>query len=258
MRVAVAGGTGTVGQKVVDALRSAGHEVRVLARSTGVDLVTGAGLTDSLESVAVVVDVVSAPVTSRRKSVAFFEKTTTNLLAAERAANVTHHLALSIVGVDRVDLGYYLGKRKQEELIRHADVPWTILRSTQFHEFPAQLTDRVRSPVLPVPVMTTQPVAAREVAAALVELALAPPSGMASELAGPDVAQLPDLVRRLLQAEGSHRLVVPVRLPGRTGRAMAAGGLLPAQGGRRGTQTWSAWLAETRPNAPSALPSEST
>jgi uncharacterized protein YbjT (DUF2867 family) len=258
VRVAVAGGTGTVGQKVVDVLRRAGHEVSVLARSTGVDLVTGEGLTDSLQAVAVVVDVISAPVTSRRKSIGFFERTTTNLLAAERAAHVTHHLALSIVGVDRVDFGYYSGKRKQEELIRHADVPWTILRATQFHEFPAQLADRFSSPVLPVPVMTTQPVAAQEVAAALVDLALGPPSGFASELAGPDVQHLPDLVRRQLHADGSHRFVVPVRLPGRVGRALAAGALLPTDGGRRGTQTWSDWLAETRPNAPTGVsPTES-
>lgn len=251
--VAVAGGTGLAGQNVVGILQSAGHQVRILARSTGVDLVTGEGLPAALRGVDFVIDVVNAPVTGRRKSEAFFETTTSNLLAAERDAGVRHHVALSIVGIDRVDFGYYFGKRKQEQLIRDADVPWTILRATQFHEFPAQLAARARGPVLPVPVMTTQPVAAVEVANALVELALTAPSGMAPELAGPEVHQMPDLARRLLHARGVRRLVVPVRLPGRVGRAMADDGLLPADGARRGTQTWSQWLDETTPRARASL-----
>jgi uncharacterized protein YbjT (DUF2867 family) len=253
LRVAVAGGTGVAGQNVVEAVHGAGHRAHILARSAGVDLVTGEGLSAALQGVDVVIDVVNAPVTSRRKSEAFFERTTANLLAAEQNAGVTHHVALSIVGADRVDFGYYFGKRKQEQLIQDSNVPWTILRATQFHEFPAQLAARVRGPVLPVPVMTTQPVAAAEVAKVLVELALAAPSGVAPELAGPEVHHMPDLARRLLHAQGLRRFVLPVRLPGRVGRAMADAGLLPADGARRGVQTWAQWLHETTPAHPASL-----
>jgi uncharacterized protein YbjT (DUF2867 family) len=244
-QVAVAGGTGAVGRHIVDALTQAGHKVTVLARSTGVDLLASEGLVAALGSVSVVIDVSNSPASSRRKAVEFFDRATTNLLSAERQAGVRHHVALSIVGIDRVDLGYYLSKRRQEELVRAGDVPWTILRATQFHEFPAQLADRVPGPLLPVPTMTTQPVAAREVAQTLIELALAEPTGQITELAGPEVHQMPDLARRLLRARGAHRAVLPIRLPGRLGRALAGDGLLPTDGARRGTQTFSDWLNET-------------
>jgi uncharacterized protein YbjT (DUF2867 family) len=248
MHVAVAGGTGVVGRLVVQALGRAGHEVTVVARSAGVDLMTGQGLREALEPVSVVLDVANAPGSSRKTSVEFFERSTRNLLDAEGRADVRHHVALSIVGCDRVDLGYYLGKRRQEELVRTGDVPWTILRATQFHEFPAQLAERVRGPVLPVPTMMTQPVAAREVAQLLADLAPAEPSGETIELAGPDVHRMPDLARRLLRARGSRRIVVPVRLPGRVGRDLAGGRLLPTDG-RRGTQTFDEWLAQQRTSA---------
>lgn len=243
-QVAVAGGTGVVGRHVVDALTQAGHEVTVIARSTGVDILASEGLPTALESVSVVIDVTNSPASSRHKAVEFFDRVTTNLLAAERQVGVRHHVALSIVGIGRVDLGYYFGKRRQEERVRAGDVPWTILRATQFHEFPGQLADRVRGPLLPVPSMTTQPVAAREAAQVLMELALAEPAGRITELAGPEVHRMPDLARRLLRARGSHRAVLPVRLPGRVGRALAGDGLLPMDGGRRGTQTFSDWLNE--------------
>lgn len=249
VQVAVAGGTGVVGRLVVEALRRAGHEVTVVARSAGADLVTGEGLLAALQPASVVVDVANSPVTGRKKSVAFFERATSNLLAAEAKVGVGHHVALSIVGVDRVDLGYYLGKRRQEELVRGGSVPWTILRATQFHEFPAQLAERVRGPLLPVPSMRTQPVAAREVAQVLTELALADPVADTIELAGPEVHRMPDLARRLLRARGSRRLVAPLRLPGRVGRDLATGGLLPTDG-LRGTQTFGQWLAEGDGAAP--------
>ena len=249
MRVAVVGGTGVVGRHVVDAVTEAGHEPVVVARSRGVDLVSGAGLATALKRADVVVDVANAASSSRRRASAFFEQATANLLGAEQAAGVGHHVGLSIVGVDEVDFGYYVAKRRQEELVRAGSVPWTLLRATQFHEFPAQLADRMKGPLLPVPTMTSQPVAAREVARFLVELALAAPSGTTSEIAGPEVHRMPDLVRRVLRARGARRLVVPVRLPGRVGAAMAGDGLLPAGEGRRGTQTFAEWLRETRGRA---------
>ena len=196
--MAVAGGTGVVGRKVVGALREQGVEVRVLSRATGVDLVTGVGLDRALDGVTAVVDVANTSTTNARRSLAFFEATTTNLLRAARRAGVDHHLALSIVGIDRVDLGYYAGKRRQEQLVRAGEVPWTILRATQFHEFPAQVLSVTRKgPVAVVPRMRSQPVAARTVGTHLVDLAESRPGGTV-ELAGPDVHELPALARRWL------------------------------------------------------------
>lgn len=193
MRVAVAGGTGVVGRHVVSLLRERGSEPVVLARSQGVDLLTGAGLEQQLTGVEAVVDLSKVTTTSRRRSIGFFTGTTGRLLEAGRRAGVRHHVALSIVGVERVELGYYAGKRAQEQLVLTGPVPGSVLRATQFHEFAGQLLDRVRGPVAVIPRMLVQPVAACEVARALVDLAAAPPVGMAPELAGPQELELVEL-----------------------------------------------------------------
>jgi uncharacterized protein YbjT (DUF2867 family) len=241
-KMAVAGGTGVVGRHVVARLTEAGHEVSVLARSTGVDVYSGAGLPGALDSVTAVIDVANTSTSRRRAAVDFFDRATRNLLAAERAAGVAHHVVLSIVGIDRVNLGYYHGKRRQEELVRGGDVPWTILRSTQFHEFAEQVAARLPGPVLPVPSMATQPVAAGEVAQLLAELAGAEPAGDTPELAGPEVLTMPDMVRRLLRARGSRRPVLPIPAPG---RLWPADGLLPQRPHRTGEQTFAEWLARS-------------
>jgi len=241
-RIAVAGGTGVVGRHVVDRCRELGHSPVVLARSSGVDVTTGAGLPDALAGVDSVVDVTNVSTVARRKAVAFFETATTQLLAAEQAAGVAHHVVLSIVGIDRVDFGYYLGKRRQEELALAGPVPATVLRATQFHEFPGQLIDRGGAVAI-VPRMLTQPVAAREVAEALVDLAVGAPAGFVAELAGPEQHLMADLVRRVRDARGSRRPVLAVRLPGRTGAGLANGGLLPDPDATIGRQTFAEWLA---------------
>ena len=242
-RVAVAGGTGLVGRLVVEALRERGREVVVLARAAGVDLVSGAGLDAALDGVRAVVDVSNVTTSRRAAAVGFFEAATRHLLAAGERAGVRHHVVLSIVGIDRVPIGYYAGKRRQEELALAG--PTTVLRATQFHEFAGQLLDRSplggRLPV--VPRMLVQPVAAREVAAALADLVPAGPAGRVPDLAGPQQEQMADLVRRLLRARGSRRPVLGVPLPGRAGRAAAGGGLLPEGPGPRGTETFDAFLA---------------
>lgn len=239
----MAGGTGLVGRHVVAAVTSLGHEPAVLARSTGVDLVTGSGL--SLAGVDAVVDVTNVGTASRQRAVSFFEAVTTHLLAAEAAAGVRHHVVLSIVGIDRVDTGYYAGKRRQEELALAGPVPVSVVRATQFHEFAAQWLARARGPVVPVPRMLMQPVAAREVGAALAAVAAGPPQGRAPEVAGPATVDLVDAVRRVLAARGEQRVVVPLALPGASGRAMRTGGLVPADGLARSGQTFEEWLAET-------------
>ena len=152
-RIAVAGGTGVVGRHVVEALAAAGCEPVVLARSTGVDLVSGAGLDAALTGARAVVDVSNVATQRRSASVGFFTAATSALLAAGARAGVRHHVVLSIVGVDRVDTGYYAGKRRQEELVLAGGVPATVLRATQFHEFADQVLAIARGPVAPVPSM---------------------------------------------------------------------------------------------------------
>jgi uncharacterized protein YbjT (DUF2867 family) len=255
MRIAVAGGTGVVGRWVVDAVAASGPEPVVLARSRGVDLRTGHGLDAALAGADAVIDVSNVTTTGRRRATGFFTAVTERLLSAGRRAGVRHHVALSIVGVDRVPYGYYIGKRHQERLVLAAGVPGTVLRATQFHEFARQILDRgTWGPVGLVPRMRVQPVAAGEVAEALVSLAMGAPVGMAPELAGPEEHDLADLCRRVAEAVGRPRLVVPVRLPGRAGCAMADGGLLPTGPGPRGTQTFDQWLAATGGRFPTTPP----
>ena len=245
MRVAVAGGTGVVGQHVVRVLEGAGHEAVVLARSRGVDVTTGAGLDAALSGADAVIDVTNVASTAKKASIAFFEAATRRLLDSGQRAGLRHHVALSIVGCDRVDFGYYFGKRRQEELVLNGPVPASVLRATQFFEFAEQFLAPSRMPVTVVPRMRTQPIAAREVAAALVALAAGPAVGRAPELAGPREEQMVDMVRRLKRLRGARRLVVPLTLPGRTGRAMTGGALLPTGPGPRGRQSFTDWLSAT-------------
>ena len=242
MRVAVAGGTGVVGRRVVEALSAAGHSTVVLSRGRGVDLVTRKGLARAVSGAEVVIDVSNVITTRRAKSVRFFETATANLLEAARSSGVRHHVVLSIVGVDRVELGYYEGKLRQEQLALSGPVPATVLRATQFHEFADQVLERVPGPVALVPRQLIRPVAAADVASELVAVALGEPQGLAAELAGPEEHQLVDLARRVLRSRGQHRPVIGVRLPGKGGRAMAAGGLLPGAGARFGKQTFDEWI----------------
>jgi uncharacterized protein YbjT (DUF2867 family) len=245
MRVAVAGGTGLLGRLVVAELTRAGAEPVPLARSRGVDLTTGAGVDQALAGAEAVVDVSNVTTSSGRASVRFFTAATTTLLAAAARAGVGHVLTLSIVGADTIDFPYYRGKRRQEELLAAGPVPWTLLRATQFHELPEQLLDRLPGgPVVPVPVMASQPVAAREVAAHLVTLVGRPPAGVTTPMAGPEPWAMTEMVRRVLATRGRRALVVPLRVPGRAGRAMAGGGLVPAEPVVRGRTTFAEHLQE--------------
>lgn len=247
MRIAVAGGTGVVGRYVVDAATTAGHEPVVLARSRGVDFVTGRGLAQALDGVDAIVDVANIATLSRRPATEFFTAASRQLLAAGRAVRVRHLVTLSIVGVDRVGMGYYRAKLRQEEIVLGGEVAATVLRATQFHEFADQTLSRVPGPLAITPRMRVQPVAAREVAARLVEIAVGEAQGRAEDFAGTEVHELVDLARRVSAARGLRRPVIPVRMPGSTGRAMATGGLLPEGSGPRGSVTFDQWLAEQAP-----------
>ncbi len=241
MRIAVVGGTGVVGRKAVEAVRAVGHEPLVLARSTGVDVTTGAGLVEALDGAGAVIDTSNVTTNSSKKAVAFFDAATRNLLAAAAKTATAHVVVLSIVGIDRVPFGYYAGKLRQEQVLAESGVPYSILRATQFHEFAGQVLDRVPGPIALAPKMRTQPVAAAEVGQVLAELAGGPAIPM-TQLAGPQEEYLPDLIRRLLRARGSRRPVWPVRLPGKAGTAMATGDNLPTGDYRHGTQSFQEWL----------------
>jgi len=247
MKIAVVGGTGLTGGHVVAQLLAAGREVSIVARSRGVDLITGSGLDTALAGADVTIDVTSVTTIKGKESVNFFTTAGSNLLAAAEKAGVGHHIALSIVGVDRVKYGYYDGKLRQEELVRAAPIPWTILRATQFHEFAGQFLERIPGPFALGPRLRTQPIAVAEVAQHLVDLAGQEPRQMAPELAGPRVELLSDRVRRLLHARGQHRPVVPLWMPGAGFRAIAEGGLLPEGPGPRGKQSFDEWMAEKYP-----------
>ena len=236
-----------MGSHVAEIVRERGHEVVVLTRSGGVDVLTGSGLAAALEGADAVIDVVSVDTLDAKTSIAFFEATTRTLLDAEAAASVRHHLALSIVGIDRAPEGYYAGKLAQERLIENGPVPWTILRATQFHEFAAQIFDSAKvGPLHVAPRMRTQPIAAREVAARLVSLAEAPPAGRVRDLAGPREESLPAMMRGWARARGSRVWIPAVPLPGALGRAQRDGSLLPGPDADLGVQTFAEWLESVR------------
>ncbi|WP_448808970.1 SDR family oxidoreductase [Agromyces bauzanensis] len=244
MKIAVAGGTGTVGHHVVDVVREQGHEPVILTRSAGIDLITGDGLARALAGVDAVIDVSSTKTLSDAESREFFGTVTRNLLDAEAAAGVGHHVALSIVGVDLAPYGYYAGKVLQEQLVETGPVPWTILRATQFHEFASQLYGRITlGPFVLVPSMQSQPVAAREVAERLVALATDAPAGRVADLAGPRVERMADMVRRYAKAAGKPARIIQMPLPGAYGKAMRVGTLLAKPGADRGVQTFDEWVA---------------
>jgi uncharacterized protein YbjT (DUF2867 family) len=247
MNIAVAGGTGAVGRFVVSIARERGYRVGVLSRADGVDLVTGEGLPEALEGVDTVIDVASIQTLSAKASVQFFSATTRNLLRAGKAAGGQHHLALSIVGAEKAALGYYAGKLAQEQLVSMGDVPWTILRATQFHEFAQQVLARSSvGPVALVPRMATQPVAAREVAEALVDAAEAGPQGRVTDLGGPRVEQLVDMVRAYAGKSGQRKRVLGFTAPGRLWHAMRSGALLAEPGAAVGRQTFQEWLEASK------------
>lgn len=253
MKIVVIGGTGLIGRRTVELLQEKGHEVLAAAPSTGVNAVTGEGLADALRGADVVVDVPNAPSFEDDAVRAFFERSATNLVAAEKEADVRHHVLLSIVGADRMpDIGYMRAKVLQEGIVRDSGVPFTIVRATQFFEFIGALADGatqdgrvVLSDVL------MQPIAAADVSAVLAEVAEAEPLNDVVEVAGPEPLRLDDLARRLLAARGDGREVVTDPSAGYYGGTVDDRSLTPGNdprvtGQRYGTTTFSHWLEQGR------------
>ncbi|WP_309103995.1 3-beta hydroxysteroid dehydrogenase [Microbacterium sp.] len=240
-----------MGAHTVAAARAAGHDVVVLSRSQGVDVVTGRGLADALVGSDAVIDVTNVSTLSGAKARAFFETATRHLLASETAAGVGHHVALSIVGIDGIDRSHYAGKLAQECAVSAGDVPHTIARVAQFHEFAGQVLATMKGPIAVIPKALIRPVSAREVGAHLVRLAAAGPVGRAPDLVGPRDEELADIVRRQLAFDGIRRPVLSVRLPGVYGRGLASGSLRGRADALRGEVTFDEWL-RSEDHAPAA------
>ncbi len=249
MRIAIAGGTGTLGRHVTGELVARGHEVRVLHRSSKdfpVDLATGAGLGAALDGCDVVVDASNA--SSPRRARQVLVEGSRQLLAAEQKAGVRHHVCVSIVGCELVPMGYYKVKVEQEQVVEQGAVPYTIVRATQFHELAAMTLDAVgRWRVLPLPALRLQTVAAAEVGTAVADVAVAAPRRGRVQVAGPEVLTGRDLARSWKSVTGRSAVLVTLPLPGKLGRVLRAGGLTAEHADVRGTTTFAEWLRARTP-----------
>jgi uncharacterized protein YbjT (DUF2867 family) len=210
MKIVVIGGTGLIGSKTVAILRQGGHEVVAAAPATGVNTITGQGLKEALAGTQVVIDLANSPSFEARAVLEFFETSGRHLLAAEAAAGIRHHVALSIVGADRAhDNGYFRAKVAQEKLIETSGIPYTIIRSTQFLEFLGTIADSsADGNIVRLAPGLFQPIAADDVAAIVADVALAAPRNGIVEIAGPDRTPLSEIVARYLKAVGDPREVV--------------------------------------------------
>lgn len=247
--VLVTGGTGTLGGHAVPLLRAAGRTVRVLSRrgredTDGVeyvtgDLMTGEGVDAALAGVGTVLHLAGGPKGD--------DEATRTLVRAARAAGVRHLVYISVIGADRVPLAWLRTKRDAERAIADSGIPWTTLRAAQFHDLTLTMVEKMtKLPVLPVPGgLRLQPVDSAEVAARMVELALGEPAGRVPDMAGPAVYDIAELARPYLELLGrKSRLRMPVRIPGKAGKAYRAGANLTLEGAETGERTWEEFLAE--------------
>lgn len=247
MKIVVVGGTGLIGAKVVKILKEKGHDVVAASPSSGVNAVTGEGLAEALRGAQVVVDVANAPSWEDQAVLDFFETSGRNLLAAEAAAGVGHHVALSVVGTDRLlESGYFRAKMAQEKLIKASPIPYSIVRATQFFEFVggiAQAATEGQTVRLPAAMM--QPIVSDDVAAAVADVALAKPLNGMVEVAGPEPIRQDELVRQFLTANGDTRTVVTDPKARYFGIALDDQSLTPGAHPRLGPTRFADWLSQT-------------
>jgi uncharacterized protein YbjT (DUF2867 family) len=244
MKIVVIGGSGLIGKKVVTNLRQRGDEVLAASPSSGVNTVTGEGLAQALAGAQVVVDVANAPSWEDNAVLAFFETSGRNLLAAEAAAGVGHHVALSVVGTDRLlASGYFRAKMAQEKLIRASPIPYTIVRATQFFEFVGGIAKEATSgQTVQLPPALMQPIAADDVAAVMADVAFAKPLNGTFELAGPYPIRQDELVRQFLSKTGDARTVVTDPKALYYGIAVNDQSLTPGDNPRLGPTRFQDWL----------------
>jgi len=248
MKIAVIGGTGLIGSKTVAILRQGGHETIAASPNTGVNTITGAGLKEAMAGTQVVIDLANSPSFEDKAVLEFFETSGRNLLAAEAAAGVRHHVALSIVGTDRTpENGYFRAKVAQEKLIERSGIPYTIIRSTQFLEFlngiAASGADGHTVKISPG---LFQPIAADDVAPIVADVALAAPRNGILEIAGPERAPFNEIVARYLKAVGDPRTVVSDPEARYFGGRVEERSLVPLGGARLGRIDLDEWLRRSR------------
>jgi uncharacterized protein YbjT (DUF2867 family) len=244
MKIVVIGGTGLIGSKAVAMLRQGGHEVVAASPKTGVNSITGEGLTEAMAGAQVVIDLTNSPSFEDRAVLAFFETSGRNLLPAEATAGVRHHVALSIVGCDRTpDNGYFRAKVAQEHLIETSGIPYTLIRATQFLEFLSGIAAAsAEGNIVRLSPGLFQPIAADDVAAIVAEVALAAPRNGIVEIAGPERAPLDAFVARYLQAVGDPRQVVRDPEARYFGGRVEEHSLVPLGDARLGRIGLDAWL----------------
>lgn len=247
MKIVVIGGTGLIGSKTVERLRKRGHEVVAASPNSGVNTITGEGLAEAVAGAEVVVDLANSPSFEEKAVLAFFETSGRNLLAAEAAAGVKHHVALSVVGTERLQgVGYFRGKMVQENLIKASGIPYTIVQATQFFEFMgaiAQTGTIGQTAHLSSALM--QPIAADDVADVMADTALSTPRNGTIEIAGPERARLNELVGRFLKATNDPRTVVADKGTDYFGAEMNDQSLVPGDNPRIGATRFDDWLSQS-------------
>jgi uncharacterized protein YbjT (DUF2867 family) len=249
MKIVIIGGSGLIGSKLVARLREQGHETLPASPDTGVNTLTGEGLSDVLSGAAVVVDVSNSPSFEDAAVLKFFETSTGNLLAAEAAAGVGHHVALSVVGSDRApDSGYLRAKVAQEKLIRDSSIPYSIVRATQFFEFLKRIADEATdgNTVRIAPVLF-QPMAAEDVAKAVSRVALSAPVNGIVEIAGPQQFRFDEFIRLGLAARQDPRVVIADSHAHYFGTELAERTLVPGADARLGEIRFEEWLGQSAP-----------
>ena len=251
MKIVVIGGTGLIGSKAVPMLRQGGHDVVAASPNTGVNTITGEGLKEALAGAQVVIDLANAPSWEDKAVLEFFETSGRNLLAAEAAAGVQHHVALSIVGADRTpDNGYFRAKVAQEKLIKASGIPYTIIRSTQFLEFIKGIADlSADGNMVRLSSGLFQPIAADDVAAFVTDVALSAPRNGIVEIAGPERAPFNEIVARYLKGVGDPREVVSDPEAGYFGSRLEERSLVPLGEARLGRIGLDEWLRRSKAGA---------
>jgi uncharacterized protein YbjT (DUF2867 family) len=246
VKIVVIGGGGLIGSRVVRLLRQKGHEVVAASPSTGVDVLTGEGLAQALAGAQVVVDLANSPSFEDAPAMKFFQTAGRNLLAAEQAAGVGHHVALSVVGLERnPSSGYYRAKLAQEALIKASPTPWTILRSTQFFQFaPAVVQSGATNGEIRLSTGMMQPIAADDVAAFVADAALSSPANATLEIAGPEPIRMNAFARAYMDAHSDTRPVVADPHASFFGAELDDRSLTPGDHPRLGKITYAAWLRE--------------
>jgi uncharacterized protein YbjT (DUF2867 family) len=250
MKIVVIGGTGLIGSKTVAILRRGGHEVVAGSPKSGINSVTGEGLKEAMAGTQVVIDLTNSPSFEDKAVLEFFESSGRNLLPVETAAGVRHHVALSIVAIDRTDNGYFRAKVAQEKLIKASGIPYTIIRATQFLEFLGGIADSsAGGNIVRLPPVLFQPIAADDVAAVVADVALAAPRNGMVEIAGPERAPFNEIVARYLKAVGDPRQVVRDPEARYFGGRVEESSLVPLGEARLGRIGLDEWLRRSRAEA---------